>query len=176
MSNQSLRVLSESSAKSLGDALNADLTARNKWRKACDALVSDGVTSAMLAKPKKGETTPHEMLIAQVEDVVMSSFTKLEREIYAKEPKVLSDEQKVTRRFVQTEKGSRYNKIVGHMKKHETDEEQKATGAPKAIKGKVDKIKAKLNDAITLAQSLETPAFDVTDFVKEVKLCIAMVV
>ena len=172
----STRVLSENTAKFTVDALNADNVARNKWRKSCDALVSDGVTSDMLKKPAKGETTPHETLIAQVEDIVLSSFTKLEREIYAKEPKVLSDEQKVTRRFVQTERGSRYAKIVRHLKKYESEEELKESGAPRAIKTKTDKIKAKLNDAITLAQSLETPAFDVTDFVKEVKLCIAMVV
>lgn len=172
----STRVLSESTAKFTVDALNADNVARNKWRKACDALASDSVTSAMLAKPKKGETTPHETLIAQVEDIVLSSFTKLEREIYAKEPKVLSDEQKVTRRFVQTERGSRYAKIVRHLKKHESDEELQASGAPRVTKSKVEKIKAKLNDAIELAQSLETPAFDVTDFVKEVKLCVAMVI
>jgi hypothetical protein len=169
-------VLSQDSSKTLGDALHADNLAKNKWRKACDALVADGITSAMLAKPKKGETTPHEALISQVEDIVLASFTKVEQDIYAKEPKTLSDEQKVTRRFVQTEKGSRYAKIVRHMVKHESDETEKASGATRAIKNKVDKIKSKLNDAITLAQSLETPAFDVSDFVKEVKLCIAMVV
>ena len=169
------RVLSDSSSKTLGDALHADNLAKNKWRKACDALTSDGVTSAMLAKPKKGETTPHEALIGQVESIVLSSFTKLEQEIFAKEPKTLNDEQKVTRRFVQTERGSRYAKIVRHMVNFEQSM-QEPESTPRTPKTKVDRIKAKLDDAIKLAQSLETPAFDVTDFVKEVKLCIAMVV
>lgn len=169
------RVLSDASSKDLGEALKADNVAKNKWKKACDALTSDGVTSAMLAKPKKGETTPHEALIGQVESIVLASFSKLEQEIFAKEPKTLSDEQKVTRRFVQTERGSRYAKIVRHMVKYEKDE-QEPESTPRTPKTKVGRIKANLEKAIELAQSLETPAFDVTDFVKEVKLCVAMVI
>ena len=90
------------------DTLKADNGVQKKWKKAADMLRAEGVTSDILSNDK-------EMRDYFKRDVVLLSFTKVEQAIYNKPTTALSDEEKVTKRFVTTEMGSRLGKVIRHV-------------------------------------------------------------
>jgi hypothetical protein len=169
-------VLSQTTVKNLTDAVDIDLKTAGKWRKACDAMISDGVSANMLDKPAKGETNKFEALHNQVNALIVSTFSAHVQTILQKETKTLSDQDKETKRYWSKQIGSYFRKVQIQLQKAQDQLLDTKESTPRVVKSKIDKIKKALKDAIELAQSLENPAFDVTDFVKEVKLCSAMVI
>jgi hypothetical protein len=140
-----------------------------KWKKAADALRADGVTSEML------ETDAEFRKVFKV-GVVLLSFTKLEQAIYAKPRTALSDEEKVTARFVQTELGSRLGKVARHVKQSEKDEQM--TDAERGAKKTAElatRLKKDLTYWIDKVEKAEAVTFSATQMVQHLKAASALI-
>ena len=157
-------MLTEKDGLAITDALKTESAVRNKFKKVSDGLIASGITSAMLARPKRGEESKYQALIDRVDHYVLASFTATEQKIFAQPVKSLSDEQKVTRRFVQTEMGSRYGRIRRHLAKAEAELEESDNGkTPRAPRTAKEKVQAHIDDAIRIIRAMEDPSFNVTD-------------
>ena len=97
------------------DTLKAEAGVQKRWLKAADMLRAEGVTSESLNNDR-------EFRDAFKRDVVLLSFTKPEQAIMAKPQTVLSDEEKITKRWVQQQIGSRLNRVTQYVKKAEEEE------------------------------------------------------
>ena len=159
-------VLSDKSVNALNAALNTELSGRGKWKKAADAIIADGVDSAMLVKPARGEENPYARLHGQIEGLIVSHFSDHVQKILPKEPKVLSDVDKETRRYWVKQIGSLFNVIRKHVIAAEAEP---VTKTPKVAKTKVQRARGKIGEAIELVQAIDAPTFDVSAYVKEQK-------
>ena len=140
-----------------------------KWKKAADSLRAEGVTSESL-------TNDNEYRDMFLRDVVMLSFTKIEQAIYAKPLTACSDEEKVTRRFVQTERTSRLGKVVRHVKKSEveemmTDDERGA----KKVADMATRLKRDLTVWIEKIEKADAVTFSATQMIKHLKDASALI-
>jgi hypothetical protein len=97
------------------ETLKAEAGVAKRWIKSRDMLRAEGVTSVMLEKDK-------DVRDYMKKDVILLSFTKAEQAIFAKPSTTLSDEEKVTKRWVVQQIGSRLAKIQSHVKKAEEEE------------------------------------------------------
>jgi hypothetical protein len=164
--------MSDNTKKNLAIALDGELKQVGKWKKASDLLMADGISSDMLIKPSKGEVNSNELLHGQIEDTIVSTFSEHVQKIIVKETKTLNDEQKETKRYWVRQVSSLFNKVRVHLLKAEAEPVEKGA---KVILPKFQKVINKLNEAIEIAQSIESPNFDVTDVVKALKLQIARI-
>jgi len=151
------------------ETLKADNAVAKKWKKAADILRSEGVTSDRL-------TNDNEYRDAFLKDVVMLSFTKLEQSIYAKPLTACSDEEKVTRRFVQTERTARLGKVTRHVKKAEieetlTDDERGA----KKVADMATRLKRDLTVWIENIEKADAVTFSATQMIKHLKDASALI-
>ena len=151
------------------DTLKADNGVQKKWKKAADMLRAEGVTADILSNDK-------EMRDYFKKEVVLLSFTKLEQAIYAKPVTALSDEEKVTRRFVTTEMGSRLGKVIRHVAAAEkeemmTDDER---GARK-VADLATRLKRDLTAWIDKVEKAEAVTFSATQLVKHLKDAAALI-
>jgi hypothetical protein len=151
------------------DTLKADNGVQKKWKKAADMLRAEGVTADILSNDK-------EMRDYFKKEVVLLSFTKLEQAIYAKPVTALSDEEKVTRRFVTTEMGSRLGKVIRHVAAAEkeemmTDDER---GARK-VADLATRLKRDLTAWIDKVEKAEAVTFSATQMVKHLKDAAALI-
>jgi hypothetical protein len=100
----------------------------------------------------------------------------LEQAIYAKPVTALSDEEKVTRRFVTTEMGSRLGKVIRHVAAAEkeemmTDDER---GARK-VADLATRLKRDLTAWIDKVEKAEAVTFSATQMVKHLKDAAALI-
>jgi hypothetical protein len=151
------------------ETLKADNAVLKKWKKAADILRSEGVTAEKL-------TNDSEYRSAFKTQVVLLSFTKLEQAIYAKPTTSLSDEEKVTKRFVTTELGSRLGKVARHVNKAEqeeamTDDER---GARK-VADMATRLKKDLAVWIEKIEKAEAVTFSATQMIKHLKDASALI-
>lgn len=151
------------------ETLKADAGVAKKWKKAADILRSEGVTSEKL-------TNDTEYRDAFKKEVVLLSFTKLEQAIYAKPTTSLSDEEKVTKRFVTTEIGSRLGKVARHVKKAEVEEAMSddERGARK-VADMATRLKKDLTVWIEKIEKAEAVTFSATQMVKLLKDASALI-
>ena len=151
------------------DTLKADNGVQKKWKKAADMLRAEGVTSDILSNDK-------EMRDYFKREVVLLSFTKVEQAIYAKPTTALSDEEKVTKRFVTTEMGSRLGKVIRHVAAAEkeeamTDDERGA----KRVADLATRLKRDLSAWIDKVEKAEAVTFSATQMVKLLKEASALI-
>lgn len=151
------------------EAIRMDSAATKKWVAAADLLFADGVTVDYMEKHddardkfKKG--------------VVYMSFTPTERGIYERPVHSLTDEQRVTRRWVQTEMGSRYGKVMRYLARREieetlTDDER---GARK-VASMGSRLKKALGDWITKIEKAEKVDFSAVEMIKALKAAQALI-
>ena len=149
--------------------LKDDNAVQKKWKKTADVLRAEGVTSEHL-------TNDNEYRDGFLRDVVMLSFTKLEQAIYAKPLTACSDEEKVTRRFVQTERTARLGKVVRHVKKAEveemmTDDERGA----KKVADMATRLKRDLTVWIEKIEKADAVTFSATQMIKLLKDASALI-
>ena len=97
------------------ETLKAEAGVQKRWVKAADMLRAEGITSEGLNNDK-------ELRDGFKRDVVLLSFTKTEQGIMAKPQTALSDEEKVTKRWIQQQVGSRLNRVIQHVAKSEAEE------------------------------------------------------
>jgi hypothetical protein len=151
------------------DVLKAQAGVEKKWVKAADALRAEGVTSEMLTNDK-------EVRASFKKDVILLSFSKVEQAIFAKPRTALSDEEKVTARFVTTETGSRLSRVIRHVvtaEKEETmtDEERGA----KKVADLATRLKKDLTYWIEKVEKAEAVTFSATSMVKYLKDASALI-
>lgn len=151
------------------ETLKAQAGVDKKWKKAADSLRAEGVTSAMLTDDK-------EVRDAFKKDVILLSFTKAEQAIAAKPATALTDEEKVTRRWITTETGSRLGKVTRHVKKAEdeeamTDEERGA----KKVADLATRLKKDLTYWIEKVEKAEAVTFSATQMIQHLKAASALI-
>lgn len=94
------------------ETLKAEANVSKRWLKTGDLWRADGFTAEMLESDK-------ELRDYVKKEVILLSFTKTEQAIFAKPSTTLSDEEKVTKRWVIQQIGSRLNKIIQHVRRAE---------------------------------------------------------
>ena len=154
------------------DTLKADKATHKKWVNFADMMRAAGVASTMLA----GETADKD-LVAQVKrEIIMPSFTKLEQSIYAKPTASLDETERVTKRWVTTEIGSKLGKIARHIKKAEDDEtlSDDEKGA-KRVADMATRLKRDLTKWIDKVEKAEAVTFSATQMVKILKEASALI-
>ena len=154
-------VLSENGVNVLADTVKSDQGVTKKWKKCSDVLMSEGVTSSMLVKPKKGATNKFETLHNQINATIVSTFNQTVKDILAKDVKTLSDEQKESRRYWFSQIGSYFRKIEKHLAKAEKAL-QDADKGPKTPKLKVNRFDEMVFNLKDFIQKWEEPEIDVS--------------
>ena len=151
------------------ETLKAEAGVAKRWVKAGDMLRAEGVTSEALNNDK-------EMRDAFKRDVVLLSFTKTEQAIMAKPQTALSDEEKVTKRWVQQQIGSRLNRVIQHVKKAEDEESMSddERGARK-VADLATRLKRDLTAWIDKVEKAEAVTFSATQMVKHLKDAAALI-
>ena len=151
------------------DTLKAEAGVAKRWVKSADMLRAEGVTSDLLSNDK-------EVRDGFKKDVVLLSFTKTEQSIMAMPATALSDEQKVTKRWVQQQVGSRLNRVIQHVKKAEDEETMSddERGAKK-VADLATRLKRDLTAWIDKVEKAEAVTFSATQMVKYLKDASALI-
>ena len=161
--------LSAECVSTVVETLKAQAGVEKKWVKAADALRAEGVTSDMLTNDK-------EVRASFKKDVILLSFSKTEQAITAKPHTALSDEEKVTKRWVVTETGSRLGKVIRHVKKAEDDEAMtdEERGAKK-VADLATRLKKDLTYWIEKVEKAEAVTFSAVNMIKYLKDASALI-
>ena len=151
------------------ETLKAEAGVAKRWVKSADMLRAEGVTSEALSNDK-------EMRDSFKSGVILLSFTKAEQAIMAKPQTALSDEEKVTKRWVQQQVGSRLNRVIQHVKKAEdeesmTDDER---GARK-VADLATRLKRDLTAWIDKVEKAEAVTFSATKMLEHLRNASALI-
>lgn len=162
-------VLSHKTFELTTQTVKGDYQQDAKWKKLADAYHADGVITAMLELPKKGETAKYANLHTQIKSAIVLSFEKDTQALLAKESKTLSEIMQGTKAHWVRQIGSKYSKIQAHLLKFENVENGvvvEKTTTPKLPKTKQGRVSYYLEFAIREMQGMETPTQDVTSDIK----------
>lgn len=151
------------------ETLKAEAGVQKRWVKAADMLRAEGVTSEALSNDK-------EMRDAFKRDVVLLSFSKAEQAIKAKPQTALTDEEKVTKRWVDQQIGSRLNRVIQHVKKAEQEEAMSddERGARK-VADMATRLKRDLSAWIDKIEKAEAVTFSATQMIQHLKAASALI-
>ena len=151
------------------ETLKAEAGVAKRWVKAADMLRAEGVTSEALSNDK-------EMRDAFKRDVVLLSFSKAEQAIKAKPQTALTDEEKVTKRWVDQQIGSRLNRVIQHVKKAEQEEAMSddERGARK-VADMATRLKRDLSAWIDKIEKAEAVTFSATQMIQHLKAASALI-
>ena len=161
--------LAQATVSFVVETLKAEVGVQKRWVKAADLLRADGVTFDLLNKDedfRKGFRT----------NVVLLSFTVTEQKIMAKPVTACSDEEKVTRRWIQQQMGTRLNRVAQYVKKAE--DEEKMTDEDRGARRTADmatRLKADLTRWIEKVEKAEAVTFSATEMVKFLKSASALI-
>jgi hypothetical protein len=161
--------LSAETITTVVDTLKADTAVQKRWLKAADALRAEGVTSETLDGDK-------EYRDAFKKNVILLSFTKTEQAIMAKPATSLSDEEKVTKRWIIQQTGAKLVKVTGHVRNAEREEEltDDERGAKK-VSDMATRLKRDLTKWIDKVEKAEAVTFSATEMVKALKSAAALI-
>lgn len=151
------------------ETLKAEAGVAKRWVKSADMLRAEGITSEALNNDK-------ELRDAFKRDVILLSFTKAEQAIKAKPQTALTDEEKVTKRWVDQQIGSRLNRVIQHVTKAEkeemmTDDER---GARK-VADMATRLKRDLSAWIDKIEKAEAVTFSATQMIQHLKAASALI-
>jgi hypothetical protein len=151
------------------ETLKAEAGVLKRWQKAGDMLRAEGITSEALNNDK-------ELRDGFKRDVILLSFSKAEQAIMAKPQTALNDEEKVTKRWVQQQIGSRLNRVIQHVKKAEDEEAMSddERGARK-VADLATRLKRDLTAWIDKVEKAEAVTFSATQMVKHLKDAAALI-
>ena len=145
------------------ETLKAEAGVQKRWLKTADVLRAEGVTSEALTNDK-------EYRDAFLKDVILLSFTKVEQAIMAKPATVLSDEEKVTKRWIRQQMGSRLTRVAQYVRKAEEDE---AMGEDERDARRVASLETRLKRDLTKwiekvekAEAVTFPAVKMLEYLK----------
>jgi hypothetical protein len=156
-------VLSNEARDFTVETLKADAGVAKRWIKARDMLRAEGVTSAMLEKDK-------DVRDYMKKDVILLSFTKAEQAIHAKPTTALTDEEKVTKRWITQQIGSRLGKIQSHVKKAEEEEamgdDERGARRVAALESRLRRDLSAWVEKIEKAEAVTFPAVKMLEILK----------
>jgi hypothetical protein len=161
--------LSAETISTVVETLKAQGVVDKKWLKTADALRSEGVSSDTLTNDK-------EYRDAFKRDVILLSFTKTEQAIMSKPTTSLSDEEKVTKRWIIQQTGAKLVKVTSHVRKAEQDEmmTDDERGAKK-VSDMATRLKRDLAAWIDKVEKAEAVTFSATEMVKYLKAASALI-
>jgi hypothetical protein len=161
--------LSAETISTVVETLKAQTAVEKRWLKTADLLRSEGVSSDTL-------TNDTEYRDAFKKNVILLSFTKTEQAIMAKPTTSLSDEEKVTKRWIIQQTGAKLVKVTTHVRKAEqeellTDDERGA----KKVSDMATRLKRDLTAWIDKVEKAEAVTFSATEMVKYLKSASALI-
>ena len=161
--------LSVEAISNVVETLKAQGVVDKKWLKARDTLRAEGVTSETL----EGDKDFREYF---KKNVILLSFTKTEQAIMAKPTTSLSDEEKVTKRWIVQQIGAKLVKVTSHVRKAEQDEmlSDDERGAKK-VADMATRLKRDLTVWIDKVEKAEAVTFSATEMVKYLKSASALI-
>ena len=161
--------LSQSAITDTVNVLKAEGVLEKKWVKVADGLRAEGVTSEML----EGDDDFRKYFKTEV---VLLSFTKVEQSIIALPNTAMSDEQKVTKRWIIQQIGSRLSRVVKHVKKAELEETMTdAERGAKKVSDMATRLKRDLASWIDNVEKAEAVTFSATEMVKYLNSASALI-
>ena len=161
--------LSQSAIADTVNVLKAEGVLEKKWVKVADGLRAEGVTSEML----EGDEEFRKYFKTEV---VLLSFTKIEQSIIALPNTAMSDEQKVTKRWIIQQIGSRLSRVVKHVKKAELEETMTdAERGAKKVSDMATRLKRDLASWIDKVEKAEAVTFSATEMIKYLKSASALI-
>ena len=163
--------LSTATVAAIGAWTNKSVSVENAKTKAVDALFADGVTSAMLVAPEKGESTT---LFDSVKISVVLGFTATVQGLLKKDAKGLSDTQKSDKRYWQQQIGSKVKDLRNALAKREALAEESG-GAGTRTAAFDARLKKDLAAWIAKVEKLEGSSFSVIDMLKHLKGAAALI-
>ena len=151
------------------DTLKADATVQKRWLKAADMLRAEGVTADILDNDADYRK-------AFKSNVILLSFTKTEQAIMAKPQTSLSDEEKVTKRWVMQQTGAKLSTVTKYVRKAEQEEllSDDERGAKK-VSDMATRLKRDLTAWIDKVEKAEAVTFSATEMVKHLKSAAALI-
>ena len=163
------KALPEAAISNVVETLKAQGAVDKKWLKTADMLRSEGVTSEMLDSNKDYRDWFKK-------NVILLSFTKLEQAIMAKPTTSMSDEEKVTKRWIIQQIGAKLIKVTSHVRKAEQDElmSDDERGAKK-VSDMATRLKRDLAAWIDKIEKAEAVTFSATEMVKHLKAASALI-
>lgn len=161
--------LSAETISTVVETLKADTAVQKRWVKAADAMRSEGVTAETLDNDK-------EFRDAFKKNVILLSFTRTEQAIMAKPTTSLSDEEKVTKRWIVQQTGAKLVKVTSHVRKAEQEEmlSDDERGAKK-VSDMATRLKRDLTAWIDKVEKAEAVTFSATEMVKFLKSASALI-
>jgi hypothetical protein len=161
--------LAEATVSFLVETLKAEVSVAKRWVKSRDMLRADGVTSEVMDADEDFRKTFKA-------EVIMLSFTVAEQKIMAKPHTALSDEEKVTKRWVQQQLGSRYAKVQAHVKKAEDEEkETEEERGARRVADMATRLKRDLVAWTAKVEKAEKVTFSAVEMVKCLKAASALI-
>lgn len=167
-------VLSQKTFELTTLTVRGDYAQDAKWKKLADTYHADGITTAMLELPKKGETSKYADLHNQIKSAIVLSFDKDTQALLEKETKTLSEIMQGVKAHWTRQIGSKYSKIQKHLLNFEniengvvTEKKKPDAKMPSTPEGKVMYY---IDHAIRVMQAMETPKQDVTKHIKTLTL------
>jgi hypothetical protein len=161
--------LSADTISTVVGTLKAEVSVAKHWVKAADMLRAEGVTVEKLESDK-------EFRDAFKREVVLLSFSKAEQSIAAKPATALSDEEKVTKRWVIQQVGSRLGKVIQHVRKAEQEEQMTddERGARK-VADMGTRLKRDLTRWIEKVEKAEAVTFSATQMLQHLRAASALI-
>lgn len=161
--------LAESTVNFVVATLKAEASVQKRWVATADMLRADGVTSEILAKDE-------DFRKSFKSGVILLSFTAAEQKIMAKPHTSLSDEEKITKRWVQQQMGVRLARVQQYVKKAEDEENMSddERGARK-VADMATRLKRDLTAWIDKVEKAEAVTFSATEMVKYLKSAAALI-
>ena len=164
--------LSDVTIKDIGTWSGATVKADNSKTKAVDGLHADGVTSAMLKAPEKGEST---VLFNSVKVAIVLGFTATVQALLTKDTKTLSEAKKEEKRYWQMQVGSKMKDLRNALTRREA--QAKGSDGAGSDKSTWESVKRKvLAEIITQAQGKEASTIkDISAFIKDLQSALARI-
>lgn len=162
-------VLSAACVAVVVETLKGEVAQGKRWVKAADSLRAEGVTVEKLEGDK-------EFRDGFKSQVILLSFSKAEQAIAAKPTTALSDEEKVTKRWIQQQIGSRLSRVIQHVRKAE--EEEKLSDDERGTKKVADmatRLKRDLTKWIEKVEKAEAVTFSATKMLEHLKAASALI-
>jgi hypothetical protein len=162
-----LSSVSIEAVKGWSDQMNK---ADNKRTKMLDALFADGIRAEHCFAPKKGEDRA---LYASLEKAVVLGFNTVEQKIVNTDRKDLTDEQKITRRALDTKIGARLGDIRRGLNSREVSD---SDGAEEGKSSWEETIKLELQKRVDQARKKESSTMkDLLGFIKDLESAISRI-
>lgn len=167
--SQNTIALSKECVTYVVETLKAESAVGKRWKRAADLLRAEGVTSEILKEDKDFR------MKFQLE-VITLSFNQTEQGILAKPGTVLTEAEKVTKRYLIQQKGSLLSKVIKHVSRAEEEEalSEEEKGA-RRVATLSTRLKADLTKWIARIEKAEDVSFSATLMIKGLKECAALI-